>query len=55
MYKSNMVYDIRIISRNINKKLLTEKEYEGFIKGLPDESEEGEPVNIEEVEKEAKN
>lgn len=47
MFKSNMVVDRRIISRNVNKKLLTEKEYENFIKSLPDDSEEGEPLTIE--------
>lgn len=48
MLKSDMVVDKRIISRNINKKLLTEKEYEHFLKSLPDDSEEGEPLIIEE-------
>ena len=51
MFKSDMVVDRRIISRNFNKKLLTEKEYESFLKSLPDDSEEGEPVSIEDEDK----
>ena len=54
MIKSEMVVDRRIIKRNINKKLLSEKEYEGFIKSLPDDSDEGEPIVIDEEKEEQK-
>ena len=51
MLKSDMTVDKRIVSRNINKKLLTEKEYENFLKSLPDDADEGEPLTIEETPK----
>lgn len=47
MLKSEIAVDRRLISRNIKKKLLTQKEYENFLKSLPDDSEEGEPLTIE--------
>jgi hypothetical protein len=52
MKNSEMTFDKRIVTRNIYKNVLSEKEYNNFLKSLPDDASEGEPVTIEDEEKE---
>ena len=42
--------DKRIIQRNITKKLLTEEEYKSYLSQLKDESNQCEPVQLDEDE-----
>ncbi|MFC2075316.1 hypothetical protein ACFLRA_03490 [Bdellovibrionota bacterium] len=42
------LYDRRTVSRCMSRSLLSNEDYEKFLSTLPDESDEGEPVVIEE-------
>ena len=50
MPKDEKLFDVRILGKNIKEGLVTKKEYEKFIKNLPDVEEKGERLIIEEEE-----
>lgn len=45
--KEELDYDVRIVDRNIREGVVTKKEYDKYIKGLPDVEEKGEPLVFE--------
>ncbi len=46
-------YDVRVIERDIREGVITKKDYEEFLKKLPDIFDKGCPLVIEDEEKEA--
>ncbi len=42
----NMKFDIRLMERNLKNGLITEKEYQEFLKSLPDHSQNVDLVNL---------
>ncbi len=42
----NMKFDIRLMERNLKNGLITEKEYQDFLNGLPDCSQNIDLVNL---------
>ncbi len=46
--KEENLYDIRIAERNIRDGAISKKEYDNYLKNLPDVEEKGEPLIIEE-------
>ncbi len=36
MDKKNLLFDIRLVERNLKKGVIDQKDYEKFLKGLPD-------------------
>jgi len=42
--KEEIDYDIRIVERNIREGAVSKKDYDKFIKSLPDVEEKGEPL-----------
>jgi hypothetical protein len=41
-------YDVRVIERSLREKVMTKEEYEEYLKNLPDVSDEGCPLIIDE-------
>ena len=51
--KEELDYDVRIVDRNIREGVVSKKEYDKYVKGLPDVEEKGEPLIFEdEIEEE---
>lgn len=50
----NMKFDIRLMERNLKNGLITEKEYQEFLKSLPDSSQNVDLVNLGPSSSEAK-
>lgn len=50
MSKEDKYYDVRVVNRYIKEGMITQKNYESFIKKLPDVEEKSEILNIEEEE-----
>jgi len=50
MSKSDKLYDVRVSERYIKEGLLTQKNYESYIKKLPDVEEKSQILNIDEDE-----
>ena len=50
MSKSDKLYDVRVAGRYIKEGLLTQKNYESYIKKLPDVEEKSQILKIEEDE-----
>lgn len=48
MSKDEKLYDVRVAERYIKEGRLTQKNYEGYIKKLPDVSDKSEILNIDE-------
>jgi len=48
MSKDEKLYDVRVADRYIKEGMLTKKNYEGYIKKLPDVSDKSEILNIDE-------
>ena len=42
----NMKFDIRLMERNLKNGLITEKEYQEYLKSLPDNSQNVDLVNL---------
>ena len=42
------IYDVRTLERNLRRGLLSKKDYEKFLKSLPDRSDNAAPVRPEE-------
>ncbi len=52
--KEELDYDVRIVDRNIREGAVSKKDYDKYVKGLPDVEEKGEPLVFEdEIEEEA--
>lgn len=45
--KEELDYDVRIVDRNIREGVVTKKEYDKYIKALPDVEDKGEPLVFE--------
>jgi|GEM_PF-676540 len=45
--KEELDYDVRIVDRNIREGAVSKKDYDKYIKGLPDVEEKGEPLVFE--------
>ena len=45
--KEELDYDVRIIDRNIREGAVSKKDYDKYIKSLPDVEEKGEPLVFE--------
>ena len=45
--KEDLDYDVRIVDRNIREGTVSKKDYDKYIKGLPDVEEKGEPLVFE--------
>ena len=52
MSKDEKLYDVRVYGRYIKDGWLTKKEYDSFIKGLPNSEEKSEVLIVEEPEEE---
>ena len=51
--KDELDYDVRIVDRNIREGAVSKKDYDKYVKGLPDVEEKGEPLVFEdEIEEE---
>jgi hypothetical protein len=51
--KEELDYDVRIVDRNIREGAVSKKDYDKYVKGLPDVEEKGEPLVFEdEIEEE---
>jgi len=50
MSKDEKLYDVRVVERYIKEGMLTDKNYEGYVKKLPDVTEKGETLIIDEEE-----
>jgi len=48
--KEEFLYDVRIAERNIKEGELSKKDFDKYLKSLPDVEEKGEPLIIEEDE-----
>ncbi len=46
----DFLYDKRVVNRNVLKKLVTEQEVKKYLSGLKDESQNCEPLDLEEEE-----
>jgi hypothetical protein len=46
--KYEIDYDVRVIERNVRDKVITKEEYDKYLDGLPDVSDEGCPLVIDE-------
>lgn len=46
--KYEIDYDVRVIERNLRDKAITKEEYNKYLDGLPDVSDEGCPLVIDE-------
>lgn len=50
MSKNDKLYDVRVAGRYIKEGMLTQKNYENYIKKLPDVTEKSQILNIDEDE-----
>ena len=50
MSKDDKLYDVRVVNRYIKEGMITQKNYESFMKKLPDVEEKSEILKIEEEE-----
>lgn len=50
MSQKDKLYDVRVVDRYINEGMLKEKDYQGYIKKLPDVAEKGQVLVIDEEE-----
>ena len=50
MSNDDKLYDVRVVSRYIKEGMITQKNYESFMKKLPDVEEKSEILKIEEEE-----
>ena len=50
MSQKDKLYDVRVVDRYIKEGMLTEKNYAGYIKKLPDVAEKGQTLIIDEEE-----
>ena len=48
--KDESLFDVRIVNRNIKDKLIKNKDYERFLKKLPDVTDKGTPLVFDEDE-----
>jgi hypothetical protein len=46
--KNEIDYDVRVTERNLRERVITKEEYEEYLKNLPDVSDEGCPLIIDE-------
>jgi hypothetical protein len=44
----NLIYDVRVIERNLREGIITKRDYEEYLKKLPDISDKGCPLIIDE-------
>ncbi len=45
--KEELDYDVRIVDRNIREGAVSKKDYDKYVKGLPDVEDKGEPLVFE--------
>jgi hypothetical protein len=50
--KSELTFDVRVVERYIREGLITKEEYEEYLKKLPDVSDKGCPLTIDDKAKE---
>lgn len=48
--KADLLFDVRIVERNIQEGIITREEYEEYLRKLPDVSDKGCPLIIEDEE-----
>ncbi|GBD38508.1 hypothetical protein HRbin37_00759 [bacterium HR37] len=48
--KADLLFDVRVVERNIQEGIITREEYEEYLRKLPDVSDKGCPLIIEDEE-----
>jgi hypothetical protein len=51
--KEDFLYDVRVVNRHIKEGIVTKKDYDKHLGGLPDVEDKSEPLIIEDVEETA--
>ena len=51
--KEDFLYDVRVVNRHIKEGIVTKKDYDKHLRGLPDVEDKSEPLIIEDEEETA--